>query len=180
MRFLQTALPGVWVIEIDRLGDERGWFARTFDADMFEAHGLHPHIVQCNASFNPRRGTIRGMHYQVEPHAESKLVCCVRGASFDVAVDLRADSPTYCRWNGVELSAESHRALYLPPGVAHGYQTLSEDCEVFYQMGYPHVPEAARGVRWDDPAFGIEWPAVVGELTISARDRAYPDFRRER
>ncbi len=179
MRFGETPLPGVWTIEIDPLGDERGWFARTFDAEAFAARGLGPDVVQCNASFNARRGTIRGMHYQAEPHAEPKLVRCVRGVSFDVAVDLRAYSPTYCAWHGVELSAENHRALYLPPGVAHGYQTLSDRCEVFYQMGHRHVPEATRGVRWDDPAFAIEWPAVIGELTISERDRTYPDFRRE-
>lgn len=176
MRFLQTQLPGVWTIEVDRIEDERGWFARTFDADAFDAHGLSPRMVQCNASYNARCGTIRGMHYQAEPHAEPKLVRCVRGVSFDVAVDLRPASPTYCRWHGVELSAESHRALYLPAGVAHGYQTLSDACEVFYQMGHRYVPEAARGVRWDDPAFGIEWRSGVGEPIVSARDRAYPDF----
>jgi dTDP-4-dehydrorhamnose 3,5-epimerase len=177
MRFLQTPLPGVWVIEADQVADERGWFARTFDAAAFEARGLSPHVVQCNSSFNARHGTIRGMHYQAQPHAEPKLVRCVRGVSFDVAVDLRAESPTYCGWHGVELSAESHRAFYLPAGVAHGYQTLSDGCEVFYQMGHRYVPEAARGVRWDDPAFGIEWPPFAGELIISERDRAFPDFR---
>lgn len=179
MRFLGSALPGVWVIELDPIGDERGWFARAFDADAFKARGLDHRVVQCNISLNARRGTVRGMHYQAEPHSEPKLVRCVRGSSFDVALDLRSDSPGYCRWHGVELSAENHRALYLPPGVAHGYQTLADETELFYQMGYHHVPEAARGVRWDDPAFGIEWPHVAGEPVISERNRSYPDFRRD-
>ena len=162
------------------LGDERGWFARTFDVEEFRARGLDPCVVQCNASFNARRDTIRGMHYQAEPHGESKLVRCVRAASFDVAVDLRPESPTYCRWYGIELSAENRRALYLPAGVAHGFQTLAADCEVFYQMGYRYVTEAARGVRWDDPAFAIQWPVADGERTISDRDRTYPDFQVKR
>jgi dTDP-4-dehydrorhamnose 3,5-epimerase len=179
MRFLQTPLAGVWVIEVDPLSDERGWFARVFDADMFRLRGLDPCVAQCSVSFNARRGTVRGMHYQAEPHAEPKLVRCASGASFDVALDLRSDSPSYCRWHGVELSAENHRALYLPPGVAHGYQTLADETELFYQMGYPYVPEAARGVRWDDPAFAIEWPPASGERIISARDGTYPDFKRD-
>lgn len=179
MRFLETPLPGVWVIELDLLGDERGWFARTFDSHEFQEHGLNPNVAQCNASFNARRGTLRGLHYQAEPHAESKLVRCVRGTIFDVAVDLRADSPTFCRWHGVELSAESRRALYIPEGLAHGFQTLSDDCELVYQMGSPYQPDAARGVRWDDPAFAIEWPPEPGGgRTISECDRAYPDFQR--
>ncbi len=176
MRFLETALAGVWVIEPERLSDERGWFARTFDAEEFRARGMNPHVEQCNASFNARRDTLRGMHYQAEPHGESKLVRCVRGAIFDVAVDLRAGSDTYCAWHGVELSAENGLALYVPAGLAHGFQTLSEDCEVIYQMGQPFVPAAARGVRFDDPAFAITWPEAAGELIVSAKDRAYPDF----
>jgi dTDP-4-dehydrorhamnose 3,5-epimerase len=176
MRLSQTPLPGAWVLELEPLGDERGWFARTFDADEFAAHGLDAAVVQCNASFNAGRGTLRGMHYQAEPHGESKLVRCVRGAIFDVAVDLRADSPTHLRWHGVELSAENRRALYIPAGLAHGFQTLTDDTEVLYQMGHRHVPDAARGVRWNDPAFGIEWPPCDGERTISERDASYPDF----
>jgi len=176
MRFIQTPLPGAWVIALEELGDERGWFARTFDAGEFEARGLNPAVVQCNASFNAGSGTLRGMHYQAEPHGESKLVRCVRGAIFDVAVDLRRDSPTFRRWHGVELSAENRLSLYIPAGLAHGFQTLADDCEVLYQMGNPYVPEAARGVRWDDPAFAIAWPAVDRERTISAKDRAYPGF----
>jgi dTDP-4-dehydrorhamnose 3,5-epimerase len=176
MRFAETPLAGVWVIELDLLGDERGWFARTFDAEEFEARGLNPRVVQCNASFNAQRDTLRGMHYQAEPHSESKLVRCVRGAIFDVAVDLRGDSATFCGWQGVELSAENGRALYIPAGLAHGFQTLSDGCEVLYQMGHRYVPEAARGVRWDDPAFEIEWPRTQGSRIVSERDASYPDF----
>jgi dTDP-4-dehydrorhamnose 3,5-epimerase len=176
MRFIETPLNGAWVIDLDLLGDERGWFARTFDADEFAARGLNPAVMQCNASFNARRGTLRGLHYQAEPHGESKLVRCVRGAIFDVAVDLRSGSPTHRRWHGVQLSAENRRAFYIPPGLAHGFQTLSDDAEVLYQMGNPYVPEAARGVRWDDPAFAIEWPEPDGPRIISERDRAFDDF----
>jgi dTDP-4-dehydrorhamnose 3,5-epimerase len=177
MRFIETPLADAWVIEPQLLGDERGWFARTFDAQEFAARGLSAAIVQSNASFNARRGTLRGMHYQAEPHGEPKLVRCVRGAVYDVAVDLRPDSDTYCAWHGVELSADNRHAFYIPPGMAHGYQTLSDDCELHYEMGHEYVPEAARGVRWDDPAFGIRWPDPGGERTISEKDRSYPDFR---
>lgn len=180
MRFIETPLPGTWVIESEQLGDERGWFARTFDAWEFERHGLNPAVVQCNASFNARRGTLRGMHYQAEPHGESKLVRCVRGAIFDVAIDLRPDSDTYCSWHGVELSDENGHAYYIPAGFAHGFQTLTDDCEVLYQMGHRYMPEAARGVRWDDPVFGVRWPAPHDERLISDRDRSYPDFEPSR
>jgi dTDP-4-dehydrorhamnose 3,5-epimerase len=179
VKFIETPLPGAWVIELDRFADERGWFARTFDAEEFRARGLNSNVVQCNASFNARRDTLRGMHFQAEPHGESKLVCCVRGAIFDVAVDLRPDSPAYGRWHGVELSAEGSPSaeggdsFYIPAGLAHGFQTLTDDCEVLYQMGHRYVPEAARGVRWDDPAFGIRWPEPAGERIISEKDRAY-------
>jgi dTDP-4-dehydrorhamnose 3,5-epimerase len=178
MRFVRSSISGVWVIELDRLGDERGWFARTFDVEEFQAMGLDMDVVQCNTSFAPRRGTLRGMHYQAEPHGESKLVRCARGATFHVALDLRTRSPTYCRWHGVELSAENFLALYLPPGVAHGFQTLADNCEAFYQMGHRYVPEAARGVRWDDPVFAIEWPPLAngGERIMSRRDRSFPDW----
>jgi dTDP-4-dehydrorhamnose 3,5-epimerase len=176
MRFQPTPLPGAWVIELDQLEDERGWFARSFDLHEFAAHGLDPTVVQCNASFNARRDTIRGLHYQAEPHAESKLVRCVRGAIFDVAVDLREGSPARVRWHSVELSEDNARAYYIPAGLAHGFQTLTDNCEVLYQMGHRYVPEAARGVRWDDPAFEIQWPEPREERTISAKDRAYPDF----
>jgi dTDP-4-dehydrorhamnose 3,5-epimerase len=175
MRFLPTPLPGAWVIELEQIDDERGSFARSFDAEEFAARGLNPAVAQCNVSLNTRRDTLRGMHYQAEPHGESKLVRCVRGAIFDVAVDLRPDSPTRCRWHGVELNAEDRLAFYIPAGLAHGFQTLTDDTEVLYQMGHAYVPDAARGVRFDDPAFAIEWPAAE-KLVVSERDRTYPDF----
>lgn len=177
MRLERTPLPRVHLIELDLLGDGRGWFARTYDEDLFRSHGLDPVGVQCNSSFNAARGTLRGLHLQSEPHGEAKLVRCVRGGIWDVAVDLRPDSPTYTRWHAVELTADNRRAFYIPAGMAHGFQTLTDDCEVHYAMGHVHVPEAASGVRWDDPAFGIEWPEPVGRRTISEKDRAYPDFR---
>jgi dTDP-4-dehydrorhamnose 3,5-epimerase len=180
MRFEKTPLPGVWTIELELLGDERGWFARTFDAAEFLERGMDPAVVQCNASFNAKAGTLRGMHYQAEPHGEPKLVRCARGAIFDVAVDLREDSPTFRGWHGVELSESNRLALYVPAGLAHGFQTLSDDVEVLYQMGAPYIPDAVRGVRFDDPAFGIEWPPLEGERVVSERDRAFPDFAPER
>lgn len=176
MRFVETPLSGVIAIEPERLSDERGWFARTFDRDQFRARGMNPDVIQTNASFNAREGTLRGMHYQADPHGETKVVRCVRGAIFDVAVDLRPGSPTHARWHGVELSEDNGVALYIPAGFAHGFQTLRADSEVHYLMGTEYVPDAARGVRWDDPAFGIEWPAPPpGGRVISERDASYPD-----
>jgi dTDP-4-dehydrorhamnose 3,5-epimerase len=176
VRFTETPLAGAWVIEIDLLRDERGWFARTYDEAEFVARGLAPVGVQCNASFNERRDTLRGMHFQTAPHGEPKLVRCVRGAIYDVAVDLRPGSPTYCAWHAVELSASEARMFFIPAGMAHGFQTLADDSEVLYAMGHVYVPEAAGGVRWDDPAFAIDWPEPAGERTISEKDRSYPDF----
>jgi dTDP-4-dehydrorhamnose 3,5-epimerase len=178
MNFTETAVPGVWLIVPERIGDERGWFARTFDREEFVTHGCSPDVLQCNASYNARRDTVRGMHYQAEPHGEPKLVRCVRGAIFDVAVDLRKDYPSYCVWHGAELSADNGHALYIPAGLAHGFQTLVDDCEVLYQMGHSYVPEAARGVRFDDPAFAIRWPEPHGGRVVSERDASYPDFQR--
>jgi dTDP-4-dehydrorhamnose 3,5-epimerase len=172
--FQETPLPGAWLIELDRKVDERGWFARTFDADEFARRGLEPAVVQCNASFNERAGTLRGMHFQREPHGEPKLVRCVRGAVYDVIVDLREGSPARGRWFAAELGEKDGRMLYVPAGVAHGFQTLADQTEVAYQMGHEYVPSHASGVRWDDPAFGIEWPP--GERVISERDRSWPDF----
>jgi dTDP-4-dehydrorhamnose 3,5-epimerase len=176
MRFIQTPLAGVWVIEPQRLEDDRGWFARTFDAEEFAARGLNPAVAQCNTSHNAKCDTLRGMHYQAAPHGESKLVRCAHGAIFDVAVDLRPDSQTFRHWHGVELTAENRLAFYIPAGLAHGFQTLTDHCEVLYQMGHRYVPDAALGVRFDDPAFGIEWPQPHGQLIVSERDRSYPDF----
>lgn len=177
MRFAETPLPGAWVVEIDRLEDERGYFARTFEREEWAARGMDPTVVQCNASFNASAGTLRGMHYQADPHGEPKLVRCTRGAVYDVIVDLRAGSPTHRRWFGLELSEENATALYVPVGMAHGFQTLRDGSEVLYMMGHEYVPESARGVRWDDRAFGIEWPAPPpGGRTISDRDAGYPDY----
>jgi dTDP-4-dehydrorhamnose 3,5-epimerase len=177
MRFRETPLAGVWEIELERFEDERGWFARSFDGEELAAHGIELEVVQCNSSYNERAGTLRGMHYQADPHGEPKLVRCVRGAIFDVALDLREGSPTRASWHGVELGERDARMLFIPAGVAHGFQTLTPASEVLYVMGHRYVPEAARGVRFDDPAFAIEWPAPPpGGRVISERDRGYPDF----
>ena len=180
MQFRETALAGAWVVELERIEDERGWFARSFDREEFRSRGMSPDVVQCNVSFNVRRGTLRGMHFQREPHGEAKLVRCVRGSIFDVAVDLRPHEQTFCQWEAVELSAENGLGFYIPPGMAHGFQTLREDCEVLYQMGSAYVPDAASGVRWDDPAFAIDWPDAPEGRTISTKDREYEDFDRRR
>jgi dTDP-4-dehydrorhamnose 3,5-epimerase len=182
VRFERTPLPGVWLIELDRIGDERGWFARAFDDAEFRRRGMEMEVVQCNLAYSAREGTLRGMHYQAKPHCEPKLVRCVRGATYHVALDLRPGSPAYGRWHGVRLSPRELRALYLPRGVAHGSQTLVDDCEVFYQMGHRYVPEAAQGVRWDDPAFAIRWPPVAGggARLISERDRSFADWNTRR
>jgi dTDP-4-dehydrorhamnose 3,5-epimerase len=178
VKLSDTRLPGAHVVELEPLGDERGWFARTFDAEAFAELGLDARVSQCNASFNARAGTLRGLHYQAAPHGEAKLVRCTRGAIFDVIVDLRADSPAYCRWFGIELRAGGAASLFVPAGVAHGFQTLADDSEVHYQMSYRYVPDAARGVRWDDPAFAIDWPAApAGGRVMSERDAGYADFR---
>lgn len=174
MTFEKTEIPGVVVVEPNRVRDERGFFARSFCADTFAAEGLATTLVQANVSFNERRGTLRGMHYQAEPRPEPKLVRCTRGAIYDVAVDLRRDSPAYCRWTACELTADNHRALYVAPGCAHGFLTLEDATEVFYLMGERYDAELARGVRWDDPAFAIEWPEPPALL--SERDAGYGDF----
>ena len=174
MIFTPTTIGGAWVVEPQRFMDERGFFARIWDADEFEQRGLNGHVVQCSTSYNRVRGTLRGLHFQIAPHQEAKLVRCTSGAMFDVAVDLRPDSPTYRAWYGVELSAENGHALYIPEGCAHGFLTLVDGTEVAYQMSAIHAPDAARGVRFDDPAFAIEWPLEVA--VINDRDRNYPDF----
>ena len=174
MQLHPTALEGVLEIRVTPFGDERGLFARTYDEATFAAAGLPNRWPQCNTSWNRARGTLRGLHYQAEPHPEPKLVRCTRGRVFDVAVDLRPDSPGFCRWVGVELSAGDRNALYIPAGFAHGFLTLEDDSEVFYQMGESYVPGLARGVRWNDPAFAIAWPAQPDRL--SERDAAYADF----
>jgi dTDP-4-dehydrorhamnose 3,5-epimerase len=174
MIFRPTALPGVWIVQQERREDHRGYFTRTWCAQEFADHGLDPRLVQASLSFNRRRGTLRGLHYQVPPHAEAKLVRCTRGAIWDVALDLRPDSPTFRSHVGVELTADSGDALYIPAGLAHGFQTLEDNTEVFYQMSESYVPEAQYGVRFDDPAFGIPWP--LPSPILIERDRSYADF----
>jgi dTDP-4-dehydrorhamnose 3,5-epimerase len=174
MIFRETPLPGAWVLEPERIADERGFFARTWCRRDFETRGLDPDIAQCSVSFNHRRGTLRGLHFQVEPHAEAKLVRVTRGAVWDVIVDLRPDSPTFRRHFAVVLSAEEGNQLCIPKGMAHGFQTLEDATEVFYQISAFYTPEAARGYRWDDPAFAIPWPEPV--TVISEKDRNLPLF----
>jgi dTDP-4-dehydrorhamnose 3,5-epimerase len=171
-----TALPGVMLVSVEPHTDPRGLFARTYDAATFAAAGLPVHWPQCTVSWNAAVGTLRGMHYQRAPYEEPKLVRCTAGRIFDVAIDLRRKSPGYCRWVGVELSQERRNALFIPAGCAHGFLTLEDGCEVFYMMGETFRPEAAAGVRWNDPAFGVEWP--VAPTTMAERDASWPDFTR--
>lgn len=174
MRFVETAVAGAWVIEPERIEDERGFFARVWDSAEFGQRGLSPRLVQSSIAYTAKRGTLRGLHYQLAPNEEVKLVRCVAGAIFDVAVDLRPTSPTFTGWVGVELSADNRLALYVPEGCAHGFLSLADDCEVLYQMSAPHVASAARGVRFDDPVFGVAWPDRI--VVVNDRDRAFPDF----
>jgi dTDP-4-dehydrorhamnose 3,5-epimerase len=172
--FTETTLKGAFLIEAERREDERGFFARTWCQREFASHGLEKHWVQCSISFNRKKGTLRGMHYQAPPYEEAKLIRCTRGAIFDVIVDLRPQSPSFKHWVGLELTADNRRMLYIPEGFAHGFQTLADETEIFYQMSQFYAPEYASGVRWDDPALHIAWP--TDERTISERDRSYPDF----
>jgi dTDP-4-dehydrorhamnose 3,5-epimerase len=172
--FTETPIPGAWVIELEPLRDERGWFARTFDAAEFRARGLDDRVVQESISYNARAGTLRGLHYQAPPHEEAKLVRCPRGTILDVIVDLREGTPGYGRWFSVELDARTGRMLYVPEGLAHGFQTLADDTEVHYRMNREYAADHARGIRWDDAAIGINWPDA--ERTISARDASFPDI----
>jgi dTDP-4-dehydrorhamnose 3,5-epimerase len=174
MRFTETAIPGVIIVEIEPHSDERGFFARSWCEREAGLHGLSLETVQCNISFNHRKGTLRGMHYQVAPFEETKLVRCTAGSLYDVAVDIRADSPTFGRHVGVELTAGNRRMLYIPRGCAHGFLTLDDDTEVSYQMSSVYSPDHARGFRWNDPLFGVHWAAPID--VISDRDRTYPDF----
>jgi dTDP-4-dehydrorhamnose 3,5-epimerase len=174
VRFEETALAGVFVIGLSPVADPRGWFARTYCEREFAEHGLDGRFVQCNLSHNTVRGTLRGMHFQRDPRPEIKLVRCIRGSIHDVVVDLRTDSPTYLRSIAVELSEQNGLALYVPAGFAHGFQTLEDNTDVWYQMGEFYVPELAGGVRWDDPAFGIAWP--IADPILSDKDRSYPDY----
>jgi dTDP-4-dehydrorhamnose 3,5-epimerase len=172
MRFAKTPVMGAFVIELDAHADSRGSFARAYCENEFTKSGIEFRVVQANISRNPRKQTLRGLHYQATPHGEAKIVQCVHGRIFDVAVDLRADSPTYRGWAGIELSPDANRVFYIPAGCAHGFLTLEDDCDIFYLMGQPYVTGAGRGVRWDDPAFGILWP--LQPIEISERDATYP------
>ncbi|MDQ3918982.1 MAG: dTDP-4-dehydrorhamnose 3,5-epimerase [Acidobacteriota bacterium] len=176
MNFRPTSLCGVYVVEPERFEDERGFVARSFSAAEFAARGIGARLVESNISYNRRRHTVRGMHFQREPFAQAKLVRCTAGAIYDVVIDLRPGSETFGRWEGVELTAGNRRMLYIPEGFAHGFQTLLDETEVFYQVSEVYAPDYAEGVRWDDPAFRVEWPATDG-VTINERDRSYPDFR---
>lgn len=174
MKWNELPLAGAYLLEIEPVSDSRGFFARTWCNDEMRKVGLDVHFVQSSISYNERRGTIRGMHYQAEPHAESKLVRCTAGAIWDVLLDLRPDSATFRAWHAVELTAENRKSVYIPPGLAHGFQTMADKSEVSYQISNHYKPQAERGVRWNDPAFSIHWPLEAA--MISDRDRSFADF----
>jgi dTDP-4-dehydrorhamnose 3,5-epimerase len=174
MKFAATAIPGVCVVELERHADPRGFFARAFCEREFQERGLETRFVQSSLSWNQRRGTLRGMHFQREPKPEVKLVRCVRGSVYDVVVDLRPESPAYRQWIGVELNGVNRRALYIPAGIAHGFETLEDDSELYYEISEFYEPGLAAGVRWDDPGFGIDWP--IKDPILSDRDRGYADY----
>ena len=177
MLFTETKLNGAFIIELERFEDTRGFFALSWSAEEFARRNLESQLAECNISQNNKKGTLRGMHYQAHPHGQTKLVRCTMGAIYDVAIDLRASSPTFKQWVGVELSAKNRRMLYIPKGFAHGFQTLEDDSEVFYQMSSPYKPDSGRTVRWDDPAFAINWPP--DDRIINDRDRLCPDFEQD-
>lgn len=177
MLFQPTKLAGAYLVTLQKFEDERGFFARSWCVQEFEAHDLDTNLVQCNISYNKRRGTLRGMHYQAPPFAETKLVRCTNGAIYDVIIDLRPESPTFLQWTGVTLSATNHFMLYIPKGFAHGFQTLEDHTEVCYQMSDFYAPAYARGLRWDEPRIKIKWPLPV--TVISAKDQQYPAFMAE-
>ncbi len=174
MIFNETKLKNAFIIEIEQLDDERGFFARAWDNKKFEEHGLNSKLVQSNISFTKKKGTIRGMHYQVPPYTEAKLIRCTRGKIYDVIIDLRTKSKTFTKWMSVELSGINHRMIYVPEGFAHGFQTLEDNTEVFYQVTKEYNPNYEGGLRWDDPVFGIKWP--LGKKIISKKDRSWKSF----
>lgn len=176
MLFTKTKLEGAWIIDLELRNDDRGFFSRVFCAKEFEAHGLKSTVAQVNASFNHKKGTMRGMHYQLRPAAETKLIRCTRGAIYDVIIDMREESPTYMQHIGVELTDENRRSLYVPEMFAHGYQALTDGAEVVYQVGEFYTPGYERGLRHDDPAFGIQWPQPV--TVISEKDSSWPLFQK--
>jgi dTDP-4-dehydrorhamnose 3,5-epimerase len=176
MIFTETIFKGSYIIELEKIIDERGYFARSFCKNEFSAHGLKTDIVQCNISFNSKKGTLRGMHMQLPPKAEAKLIRCTKGRIYDVIIDLRSESETYCKWLAIELTEEKNKAIYVPEGFAHGFQTLEENSEVFYHMFEFYDPGSATGVRWDDQAFCIEWP--LPNPLISEKDASYPLYKK--
>jgi len=174
VKFLETPLKGACIVEIEQIEDSRGLFARSWCKREFESHSLNPELVQCNISFNIKKGILRGMHYQIKPFEEAKLVRCTKGAIYDVIIDLRSESPTFKDWFAVELTDKNRKMLYIPERFAHGFQTLKDNTEVFYQMYEYYSPEHSRGIRWNDPFFSIQWPE--DKRIISKRDQQYPDF----
>ena len=176
MRFTETALAGAFVIDLEPFNDERGFFSRAFCREEFLKHGLNPNVAQCNLSYNHQAATLRGMHFQRPPHAEAKLIRCIAGVIYDVFIDLRPSSRTYCQWAGVELSAKNRRMVYVPEQFAHGYLTLEAGSEVLYQVSTSYHRESEGGVRWDDPTFQIRWP--LAPRLLSVKDQAYPDFEK--
>ncbi|MCX6006126.1 MAG: dTDP-4-dehydrorhamnose 3,5-epimerase [Chloroflexi bacterium] len=174
MIFKEIELKGAYIIELEPLKDERGYFARTYCQNEFRQNGLELTIMQCDVSYNRKKGTLRGLHYQSAPHEEVKLVSCTRGSMYDVIVDIREQSPTYCRWLAVELTEQNRKMLYIPKGFAHGFQTLADDTAVYYQMSEYYHPGLARGIRWNDSALGINWPVKIS--IMAAKDRQFPDF----
>jgi dTDP-4-dehydrorhamnose 3,5-epimerase len=177
VKFTRMPIAGAFVVEIEPHADERGMFARTFCEREFAAQGLRSHFVQCSLSLTRKRGMLRGMHLQAPPHEEAKLIRCARGRVYDVTLDLRADSGTFMKWHAIELAAELHNAVYIPEGCAHGFQALTDDCELEYQITVEYVPDAKRGVRWDDPAFGIRWP--LADPVLSAEDISFGRFDKD-
>ena len=175
MKFIKLDLPGAVLVEPELLEDERGFFARTYCREEFQKNGMNPELAQCSTSFNWEKGTLRGMHYQKNPHEEAKLVRCTMGAIYDVIIDLRNNSPTYKKWISVELSAQNRKMLYIPEGFAHGFQTLEDNSEVFYQISSQFVPGSAHGLRWNDEAINIKWPMPTS--VISLKDQTYPAFQ---
>jgi dTDP-4-dehydrorhamnose 3,5-epimerase len=175
MVFKETRLKGAFIIELEKIADSRGFFSRAWCQKEFEANGLNPNVVQCNLSFNTSKGTLRGMHYQIPPHEEAKIVRCIRGKVYDVIIDLRPKSPTYLQWIGVELSSENRKMLYVPENFAHGYLTLADNTELFYQVSHFYFPESESGIRWNDPTVSIKWPQTNG-LIITDKDKNWPDF----
>ncbi len=176
MKYKETLLRGVLIVKLDRIEDDRGYFARTWCAQEFEEHGLNNTVAQCNTAWNKRRGTLRGMHYQIDPYSEVKLVRCIRGAVFDAVIDLRPGSPTYLKTFHIELSEDNHRMLYIPEGFAHGYLTLTDGAEVFYQVSQFYTPGAEAGIRWNDPLFDIPWP-LSEPAVISEKDQQWPNYK---